>query len=778
MIINQQKPDKKPLNRLIFLCFILSLLQACSNILERPASTESTETGAAYLGVLFNPAESAQGLKIQRLLPGPLQQVLSTNLNINIEQDHLSHINGQPVTAENFKRRIAEYHPGQTITLDFQQTGQDSEEISTQSVDVTLGSTARWTGPIAKSHLPQSTDERKHHSITSSKENPLTEFIQHKTSQAGLSDEVNKLYSLFSDWQKNNIGFHSLSRVNHPFQEPEQLLELEQTISKPLANLHNRPGDIFTEFAKNLDLQVPPTHECKKTTHEWRALEETITRADQFLVEAFEKINPANINNTDDGLAYLLSELSNLRTLDIQSSPLRSLDAMNASMQIDFNALLRSASTFQCFIHKDLTLILPESDSMGNIPFELTDAITGKIRKAIKIGERWLVYGGDKNNHYDMSKIDIVYDSAGNDTYQFSKPEPISLKLVIDKSGNDSYQSKDFGPATGWLGTSLLIDQQGHDRYTGNIAANGTGMMGIGVLIDYAGRDEYKGNHFSNGAAFYGAGALIDMGTEGDIHQSSTFSQGFGGPRGVGLLFDYQGNDLYRANGSTPSVYGTPAVYVSFSQGIGFGLRHYDSGGIGVLYDANGADRYEGGEFSQAGGYYWGLGILHDENGDDLYYGNRYSQGFAAHQATGILVDKKGNDNYWGMTAACQGAAWDVAMGLLFDTEGDDTYRGDDLCQGAAAMQAMGWLIDLDGTDHYTANSQSAQGHSGNNTYHYNAEHPVYSWSLLFDAGGNEDFFSNTPYNNQSIRYSDINIENKAESLIHGLFIDHDEKLN
>jgi len=100
------------------------------------------------------------------------------------------------------------------------------------------------------------------------------------------------------------------------------------------------------------------------------------------------------------------------------------------------------------------------------------------------------------------------------------------------------------------------------------------------------------------------------------------------------------------------------------------------------------------------------------------------------------------------------------------------------LCQGSAAMQAMGWLIDLDGTDHYTANSKSSQGRSGNNTYHYDPEHPVFSWSLLLDAGGDVDYFSSVDENNQTIRYSDIHPEQASESLIHGLFIDHKEKID
>ena len=67
----------------------------------------------------------------------------------------------------------------------------------------------------------------------------------------------------------------------------------------------------------------------------------------------------------------------------------------------------------------------------------------------------------------------------------------------------------------------------------------------------------------------------------------------------------------------------------------------YAAGGVGAIYDLAGNDRYEGGEFSQAGGYYFGLGILHDKKGHDLYYGNRYGQSFSAHQAIGILVDEE-----------------------------------------------------------------------------------------------------------------------------------------
>jgi hypothetical protein len=176
---------------------------------------------------------------------------------------------------------------------------------------------------------------------------------------------------------------------------------------------------------------------------------------------------------------------------------------------------------------------------------------------------------------------------------------------------------------------------------------------------------------------------------------------------------------LYRANGPTKSAYETPAVYYAMAQGVGFGFRYYDSGGIGILEDLSGSDRYEAGEFAQGGAYYYGLGLLHDRIGNDCYFGNRYSQGFCAHEGIGLCVDDSGDDTYWGMTAANQAGSWDLSVAMLIDKSGNDTYRGDGLSQGSAAMQAIAWLIDLSGNDHYVGAGTAIQGQGAGNDYHY-----------------------------------------------------------
>lgn len=759
--------------RPFFLCILLILTQSCSMMKVNEKQELIEEKGKPYLGIGYSQSESGEGLKINRILAGPFQQAVHGNNEIDFEKDRLIKINDIPVSATNFKDTIAGFNPGQMISLLFRKPDANSEELI--SIDVILGNEIDWTGPIKKLELIKSADIRYSYLPDIESENDISAFINKEIEESELEAEVNKVYKLFDDWQLNNQGFNSLSRVNFPFKHPDKLMELEAHITTPLAELNQDSTKIFYEIAKNLDLKLPELNNCNQKIN-WKELKELIFQSNQLVHRSFKEIKQTSIKSKSDNLYYFITDFIKLDKKE--SEPIKSLNALNTSLQINFNDLLVSSSTLHCFLKKDTVITIANEGNSDNIPFELKKAIKGKVKKVTKENGLWFVYGSDDDNTYDMSIIDVVYEPNGNDTYKHKRPDLINSKLIIDKAGNDKYLGDDIGPATGWLGVSILIDHKGNDIYKGKYAANGTGMMGIGILIDYQGKDNFTGDYFSNGAAVYGAGIIMDMGNEADVYDSASFSQGFGGPRGFGLIYEDKGNDFYRANRTTPSAYGTPAVYKSFSQGVGFGVRQYDSGGIGIIYDANGSDRFEGGEFSQAGGYYWGLGIIHDDNGHDNYYGNRYSQGFAAHQATGILFDSEGNDNYWGMTAACQGAAWDVAMGLVVDVDGNDTYNGDSLCQGSAAMQAMGWLIDLNGIDYYKAKSKSAQGHSGNNTYHFDSEKPVYSWSLLLDAGNDEDFYSNERQNNQVIRYSDVNTKEPAESLIHGLFIDSDNTIN
>ncbi len=372
---------------------------------------------------------------------------------------------------------------------------------------------------------------------------------------------------------------------------------------------------------------------------------------------------------------------------------------------------------------------------------EIASAVTGSALAGENVpGVGWVVVGSLANNSYDMNRIAAVFDPGGDDTYTWSALF-VGNQAILDRAGNDRYiGGARQGPAAGLFGLSLIDDVCGDDVYLGESFACGAGVFGVGILIDRAGNDRYTATSWSMGVGVFGGGFLFDL-RGNDSYVSAFYSQGVGGPLGVGALVDRAGNDLYRADGGGASAYGDATVSFSMSQGIGVGARPLCGGGVGILLDDGGDDRYEGGEFSQGGGYYYGFGMLIDHLGNDLYRGDHFAQGFTAHQAAGVLIDVRGDDCYWSTTSASQGAAWDTATSLLVDGDGNDSYRGGALAQGSAAEQGIAALCDLGGSDHYVGTHSSVQGESSDNAYHF-AHSGARSFSVLIDAGDGIDFFS------------------------------------
>jgi hypothetical protein len=435
-------------------------------------------------------------------------------------------------------------------------------------------------------------------------------------------------------------------------------------------------------------------------------------------------------------LRYLMMTTAHDRTLIGQPDVARGLRAMRLSTRVNLAALVDvSRQLLSSASH------LPDfADQTQPPPAELAEIVTGGILAYVKINGGYVVIGGPAANRYDMDHIYAVIDPGGNDTYVWSESVALETQTIIDHAGNDHYRATTGGPGAGWLGAALLIDRAGNDRYESALGGCGAGAFGVGVLFDDDGADEYHCAAWSAGSAIYGAGALVDQGSQTDVYESQVFSQGAGGPGALGILVDAGGDDLYRANGPIPSAYNTPGTYMAFSQGVGTGIRPYDAGGVGVLLDYGGNDRYDGGEFAQGGGYLWGIGLLRDESGHDLYYGTRYAQGFAVHSAFGMLIDLSGDDVYWGSSAATQGAAWDQSIAVLFDAQGDDFYRAQSLSQGAAAQQSRALLHDAAGNDRYWSFARDTQGAAGNNRYHFNPDDPVYSLGILFDESGDDSY--------------------------------------
>ncbi len=322
--------------------------------------------------------------------------------------------------------------------------------------------------------------------------------------------------------------------------------------------------------------------------------------------------------------------------------------------------------------------------------------------------------GDDADTNADAGAYLLRIDTGGNDRYSSGAAASYcGVSVLIDVAGNDAYDSPPDAPAfgAGHYGVGLLVDLAGNDRYTlrGDRALGlGAGVFGVGALLDRAGDDTYSGTGFCQGAGAVGWGTLTDLGGK-DTYDAYFYSQGFGFVRGAGVLTDLAGDDVYTLNDTdikSPSAQ-SKEHNSSLGQGFGFGVRadytdgHSLAGGVGILADREGNDRYSCAVFGQGGGYWMGVGMLLDGAGNDAYSGLWYVQGACAHFAVGILDDGGGDDTYLATMNMAQGAGHDYSTGVLLDRAGNDSYTAPNLSLGGGNADGVGILVDAGGDDVY-----------------------------------------------------------------------------
>ena len=351
--------------------------------------------------------------------------------------------------------------------------------------------------------------------------------------------------------------------------------------------------------------------------------------------------------------------------------------------------------------------------------------------------------GGVDNDTHTCACL-LLIDLGGDDVYE-EVGRPLGaggVSIVIDLAGNDTVGwQQNPGPGSAVFGITLWVDMGGNDTYSGRNMGVGTALFGAGLLWDIRGDDSYSGGFMSQGAGQYGVGILLD-GLGKDKYSAGIASQGFGGPGGIGLLADLSGDDTYFCGDLVPDEdiarieRHELSHYVSFCQGYAFGLRPEASGGVGLLLDQSGNDKYTADIFAQGGGFWFGLGMLVDQEGNDSYKASEHCQGAAVHLGAAILADFLGRDLYSGIEH-CQGVGIDRSAGVLYDAEGDDDYESLRESQGSGIKPfGVGLLIDRLGNDRYTATAAS-QGYSSLPT-----EFPLDQWPLgvFLDLAG-EDIF-------------------------------------
>lgn len=304
--------------------------------------------------------------------------------------------------------------------------------------------------------------------------------------------------------------------------------------------------------------------------------------------------------------------------------------------------------------------------------------------------------------------------------------------FFADLAGDDVHDARetDLTMGAAILGVAAFYDLgAGNDRYLGGHVTMGAAIGGVAVFHDDGGTDLYEGRTFTQGAAGFGIAVFHDdsvqelpemSGDEGtaepvDIHlfdndRLSAWgnAQAFARPRSVAFCINRRGNDTYEAGGVYLHAPLFADRYQSFSQGFAIGSRGIDwAGGIAMVIDHDGNDRYLGDIYNQGVGYWYGAGFVWDGGGNDLYEMTQYGQGSGIHLAIGGLIDVAGNDTYVMHSGLGQGGSHDYAASVLHDRDGNDRYHGSTSCNGCGLTNSVGLQIDRAGNDTYGARSKS-----------------------------------------------------------------------
>jgi hypothetical protein len=308
---------------------------------------------------------------------------------------------------------------------------------------------------------------------------------------------------------------------------------------------------------------------------------------------------------------------------------------------------------------------------------------------------------GTQDNTYPAGAYLLVIDSGGNNHFGAGVAAgsvDVPVSVAISLAGSNVYEAKDgLGAGTGVCGYGFLLDCAGNSRYETAGPGLGTGIFGVGVLIDRAGKGAYRASQLGEGAGVFGVGALSDL-SGGDTYYCLTQSQGYAGPKGSGLLVNGDGDNSYEAEDTkitNPSPQ-TGEHNVSLAQGCGFGRRahpgdgHSLAGGVGMLVNAAGGNRFKCGVFGQGVAYWYSVGFLVNFGGGNDYLGMWYVQGAAAHYSVGALCDLGGGSHYAARMTQSEGHGHDYSIGVLHDGGGDSTFECPSNCLGAGIWNGIG----------------------------------------------------------------------------------------
>jgi len=638
-----------------------------------------------------------------------------------------------------FSRVIFSKKPGDTITLKVCR-GQDVSEVT-----------------LTLEGYPVPVEPREHgefEQLGFEELSALDSAIRNNGLQDELAEQLQAIYgATIRHFAPIKVGRkvypnpHFLSEVMFGLRNPTKTPLLAEHLVgrlKLVVNTHRQDfGKLLGRVADMLDCAIQEQVRRRDTDFTLDDFLSAMEEARKKVEEAFSGLSK------EERRQFLRAATAVVRRADIDRKLLAKL--LPLSYKVNYTALFSAADEVFSLLEPTTIRALIRSAKRQQPPKKKPEGVTGDV---LFYGESPLgkvVVGGAGRNFY-TGRFALIIDVGGDDIYAYPAATANIIQpvcVLIDAGGDDIYDFGGAGGAAAVGGISVLLDIKGNDHYLGGVVTEGAAIGGVSLLADLSGSDVYSADRFCQGAAIFGIAILADIQTRRpnkdythiscDRYSAHTFAQGVGLPRGVGLLLDSWGDDIYISVGSAFNFRNIRRA--TLSQGFGYGIRPRKScvgsaGGVGILLDENGDDIYIGNHFCQGSAYWFAMGILYDGGGSDHYVCGRYSEGAGIHMAVGVLLEHEGDDCYSAYLGASQGYGHDLGVGVVVDMEGNDRYGGGRLTQGAGNDGGVGLLLDAHGNDaYYTTKPKSSQPSA--------REHPYWGCmglGALVDLAGNDSY--------------------------------------
>lgn len=392
-----------------------------------------------------------------------------------------------------------------------------------------------------------------------------------------------------------------------------------------------------------------------------------------------------------DSLPSLTAEEFTPQIAFVRQRPMALRQALDLMAKVDLQRIVRASAML--------------GEAVDRASIELRGKNLANVRGwSGRVAGRVVRIAGKGNDIHRDTDSSLFIDLGGNDTYAGRHGAGVGYaSVLIDLGGDDIYEPIDLSTGSAILGIGWVRDEQGNDVYRTRTLALGSALAGVGVHIDAQGNDSYRSTMMAQGFSSFGVGLLLDA--QGDDHyELSLYGQGASRTRGVGILVDRSGRDLYRAGGSALNQPLFETVHYSFAQGFSMGYRDDrggTSGGMGFLFDGAGDDAYIAETYAQGASYWFGLGVLWDRSGNDRYNAHHYSQASAMHMTAAFLFDLAGDDGYLVNFGACHAIGHDYGVAVLLDRAGNDVYAARDSNPAVGNANGLAIFVDAAGDDRY-----------------------------------------------------------------------------